>query len=130
MGQKPQISIDTDILIKVFRGDKRKKKILDDNSGKIAVSIITCFERPSGLKIKQRIINLNQKIKAYDVIHLYEAISRKAFKIFQKYIAVNNLAPADALAVSTAITTGLQFVTDNNKDFNFIKKLQLFEQNN
>ena len=83
MGQKPQISIDTDILIKVFRGDKRKKNFLDDNSGKIAVSIITCFERPSGLKIKQRIINLNQKIKAYDVIHLYEAISRKAFKIFQ-----------------------------------------------
>ncbi len=129
MGPKPQILIDTDILIKVFRGDNQKKKILDNNSGKLAVSIITYFELLSGLKTKQRIIDLNKQMKAYDVIHLSEAISQKAFKIFQKYIAVYNMAPADALIASTAIENGLQLLTDNNKDFNFIKELQLFEQN-
>ena len=83
MGQKPQILVDTDILIKVFRGDKKKKKILDTNKGKLAVSIITYFELLAGLKTKHRIIDLNKQMRAYVVIHLSEAISQKAFSIFQ-----------------------------------------------
>lgn len=129
MGQKPQILVDTDVLIKVFRGDKAKKRILDTNKGELAVSIITYFELLSGLKNKQRVIDLNKQMMAYVVIHLSEAISQKAFSIFQKYITAHKLGIADALIAATVIENGLQLLTDNTEDFLFIKELQLFKQN-
>lgn len=129
MGQKPQILVDTDILIKLFRGDKKIKKILDDHEGKLAVSIVTYFELLTGLKTKQRIIDLNKQMRAYEVIHLSEAISKKSFIIFQKYITTHHLFPADTLIAATAIENGLHLLTANVQDFVFIKELQLFEQN-
>ncbi|MEP7144267.1 MAG: PIN domain-containing protein [Ferruginibacter sp.] len=128
MGQKPQILVDTDILIKVFRGDKKKKKILDDHKGKLAVSIITYFELLNGLKTKQRIIDLTKQMRAYAVMHHSEDISQRAFSVFQKYITTHNLLAADTLIASTAIENGLHLQTDNSEDFLFNKELQLFEQ--
>ena len=61
MEQKPQILVDTDILIKVFRGDSKKRKLLDANKGKLAISIVTYLELLGGLKTKQRIIDLTNK---------------------------------------------------------------------
>ena len=43
MAKAKQILVDTDVLIKVFRGDAAKKKILDDNKGRLSVSVITYF---------------------------------------------------------------------------------------
>jgi len=129
MGQKPQILVDTDILIKLFRGDKKIKKILDTHKGKIAVSIVTYFELLTGLKTKQRIIDLNKQMRAYEVVHLSEAISKKSFLIFQKYITIHHLFPADILIAATAIENELYLLTSNVQDFVFIKELQLFEQN-
>ncbi|MBC7890493.1 MAG: type II toxin-antitoxin system VapC family toxin [Ferruginibacter sp.] len=129
MGQKPQILVVTDILIMVFRGDKKNKKILDENTGKLAVSNITYFELLAGLKTKQRIIDFNKQMRAYIVIHLSEAISRQTFSIFKKYTTTHQLLPADALIASTAIENGLQLLTNNSEDFLFIKELQLFKQN-
>ena len=117
MGKKPQILVDTDILIKIFRGDKKKRKILDDNKGKLAITIITYVELLTGLKIKQRVIELNKKMRAYVVIHLSETISQKTQSIFQKYTTAHNLLPADALIASTGIVNGLPLLTFNTKDF-------------
>ncbi len=129
MGQKPQILVDTDILIKLFRGDKKIKILMDTHEGSLAVSIVTYFELLTGLKTKQRIIDLNKQMRAYEVIHLSELISKKSLSIFQKYITTHHLFPADTLIAATAIENGLHLLTDNAQDFAFIKELQLFEQN-
>ena len=90
MAKAKQILVDTDVLIKVFRGDAGKKKILDDNKVRLSVSVITYFELLSGLKTRQRIIDLNKQMKAYNLIHLSEKISTKSLALYQKYLTSNN----------------------------------------
>lgn len=126
MAKAKQILVDTDILIKVFRGDSKKKKILDDNKGNLSVSVITYFELLSGLKTRQRIIDLNKQMKAYSIIHLSEKISIKSLALYQKYLTANSISLPDALIASTAIINGLELLTDNHKDFKFVKELTLF----
>ena len=128
MGQKPQILVDTDILIKTFRGDSKKRKLLNANKGKLAISIVTYLELLSGLKTKQRIIDLNKQMNAYTVVHISENISQKSLSLFQKYISKHSLSPADTLIASTAIINRLELFTDNIEDYIFIKELKLFKQ--
>ncbi|MBL7702087.1 MAG: type II toxin-antitoxin system VapC family toxin [Ferruginibacter sp.] len=127
MAKAKQILVDTDILIKVFRGDAEKKKILDDNKGSLSISIITYLELLSGLKSRRRIIDLNKQMKAYNIIHLSEKISIKSLALYQKYLILNNISLPDALIASTAIINGMVLMTDNQKDFKFIKELSLFK---
>jgi len=126
MAKAKQILVDTDVLIKVFRGDAEKKKILDDNKGRLSVSVITYFELLSGLKTRQRIIDLNKQMKAYDIIHLSEKISIKSLALYQKYLTSNKIGLPDSMIASTAIINDLALLTDNKKDFKFIKELTLF----
>ena len=128
MGQKPQILVDTDILIKTFRGDSKKRKLLNANKGKLAISIVTYLELLSGLKTKQRIIDLNKQMNAYTVVHISENISQKSLSLFQKCISKHSLSPADTLIASTAIINRLELFTDNIEDYIFIKELKLFKQ--
>ena len=127
MAKAKQILVDTDILIKVFRGDTKKKKILDDNKGNLSISVITYFELLSGLKTRQRIIDLNKQMKAYNIIHLSERISIKSLVLYQKYLTANNIGLPDALIASTAIINNLELLTDNYQDFKFIKELTIFK---
>ena len=127
MAKTKQILVDTDVLIKVFRGDAEKKKILDDNKGWLSVSVITYFELLSGLKTRQRIIDLNKQMKAYNLIHLSEKISIKSLALYQKYLTSNNLGLPDAMIAATAIIHDFVILTDNQKDFKFIKELSLFK---
>lgn len=122
-----KILVDTDILIKVFRGDSQKKKILDNNRGTLSISVITYFELLSGLKTRQRIIDLNKQMKAYEIIHLSEKISKKSLLLYQKYLTNKNLGLPDALIASTAIIHNIQLLTDNKKDYDFIKELSFYK---
>ena len=127
MAKAKQILVDTDVLIKVFRGDVKKKKILDDNKDNLSISIITYFELLSGLKTRRRIIDLNKQMKAYNIIHLSEKISIKSLTLYQKYLTANNVSLPDALIASTAIINELELLTDNYQDFKFIKELTIFK---
>ena len=66
-------------------------------------------------------------MKAYNLIHLSEKISTKSLALYQKYLTSNNIGLADAIIASTAITNDLVLMTDNQKDFEFIKELTLFK---
>jgi predicted nucleic acid-binding protein len=85
MGQKPQILVDTDILIKVYRGHSLHKASLDKQTGNLAISAITYFELFFGVKTRRRIIDLSKQMRAYHLIHLSEAISVKTLEILNKY---------------------------------------------
>lgn len=120
MGQKPQILVDTDIIIKAIRGNKQFQFFLLNNEN-LSISMITYLELSSGLKTRQRLIDLNKQIKAYTVYYLNEAISKIALKLIQKYTITNHLFPQDALIAATALHFRISLFTDNKKDFEFIK---------
>ena len=70
MAQKKIIVVDTDILIKVYRGDEVKKKQLDKLKGNVAISIITALELMQGIKSRRRLFELHKQLKAFQLIHM------------------------------------------------------------
>ena len=127
MGQKPQILIDTDILIKVFRGNGFHKSFLDKEENNLAISSVTYIELLSGLKTRSRIIELNKQMRAYQLLHILKTISIKSLEIVVKYTSSNSIRIADSLIAATAIVNNLRFFTDNKKDYDFIKGLRFYQ---
>ncbi len=127
MGQKPQILVDTDILIKVFRGNTSHKKTLDKEENNLAISSVTFLELLFGLKSKRRVIDLKKQIRAYQLIHISEAISVKAIEIVSTYTTTTSIKTADTLIAATALKNNLKLYTDNVSDFDFIKGLKLYK---
>lgn len=126
MGQKPQILIDTDILIKVYRGHALHKASLDKEENNLAISSVTYLELLFGLKTRNRVIELNKQMRAYHLYHISEAISIKALELVNKYITSTSIKTADALIAATAIINNLKLFTDNVQDFNLITELELY----
>ncbi len=127
MGQKPQILVDTDILIKVFRGNTSHKKTLDKEENNLAISSVTFLELLFGLKTKRRVIDLKKQVRAYHLIHISEAISVKAIEIVSTYTTMASIKTADTLIAATALINNLKLYTDNVSDFDFIKGLKLYK---
>lgn len=53
MGKKTEVIIDTDILIKIYRGDKEHKRILQELSSDLIISCITQMELLIGCNNKR-----------------------------------------------------------------------------
>lgn len=128
MGQKPQILVDADILIKVYRGDAFYKMSLDREEGNLTIFSVTYLDLLVGLKTRNRVIDLNKQIRAYKLTHISEVISTKALEIVNKYISSHSIKAADALIAATAIINNLRLFTDNKRDFDFIKGLRFFNK--
>jgi len=127
MGQKSQILVDTDIIIKVYRGHKEHAATFEEEKGKLAVSSITYIELLYGLKSRSRIVDLHKQMKAFHLIHLSEAISQTALDTVNKYGVSNSIKPADSIIAATALAFNFQLFTDNKKDFSFITELRFYE---
>ncbi len=65
MGQKRKLLVDTDILIKVYRGHTSHRTVLNKEKNNLSVSSVTYLELLYGLKTRRRIIDLNKQMKAY-----------------------------------------------------------------
>jgi hypothetical protein len=127
MGQKSQILVDTDIIIKVYRGHKDYKHAFEKEKSNLAVSAITYLELLYGLKTRRRIIDLHKQMKAFNIIQLSESISLKGLEIANKHGVSNSIKPADALIAATALVMNLLIFTDNQQDFNFIKDIRFYK---
>lgn len=126
MGQKPQILVDTDILIKTFRGYRPHKTVLDNLKGSVVISVVSYYELMFGLKTRQRIIDLNKQMRAYTLVHINESISIKSLKLLQQYTVSHNLKLPDAFIASTALLGNYQLFTNNKKDFDCIRVISFY----
>ena len=117
MGQKSQVLVDTDILIKVFRGHTGHRIILESEKGNLSISSV---------KTRARVIDLHKQMKAYRLLHLSEAVSQKSLELLNKYGIKNSMRPGDALIAATSIVHHLLLFTDNKQDFDFIKAIRLY----
>jgi predicted nucleic acid-binding protein len=98
MGEKSEVIIDTDILIKIYRGNKEHKRVLEAISQNLIIFCITKMELLVGC--------INNIIKKYSFSH--------------------KMSVADTLIAATAFSYSLELFTDNKKHFNFIEGLTLF----
>lgn len=126
MAQSSRILVDTDILIKIYRGNSDKQKILLPVQNKLAISVITAIELMSGAKNKKKQYEVAKTIKAYFLIDLSFNIGTRAYNLIKKYTLQNSLGVADALIAASAIEYNFPLYADNISDYKFIKELQLY----
>ncbi len=111
--------METDILIKVYRGDKTKREQLEKLSGKVALSIITVLELMQGVNTKKKLFELYKQLKAFEIIHLTIEVSELSYKLFKKYSVVHKVRIQDVLVASTAIVNNMNCSQTIRKIINF-----------
>ena len=127
MGKKKIVLVDTDIFIKVFRGDAKHKSNLDKLEGKIGISIISVLELFQGAKSLKKKYELDKQLKAYQIINVDEKNSEASLLLCKKYLPKKNIFPPDCLIASTALSHNLELYTDNKSDFNFIDGIKFYK---
>lgn len=127
MGKKKIVLVDTDILIKTFRGDKNHRENLNSLKGSIAISTVTVLELYQGAKSKTHFYELEKQLRAYYILHLSEDVSIIACTLMKKYGSKFPLFPPDCLIAATALHHGLPIYTDNVQDFEFIDTLNFYK---
>lgn len=120
--------VDTDILIKSYRGDKNKQNNLKYLEGKYCISVITACELLNGAKNIHQLGEFNKALRYYNLVLIDEKISDKAFTLFKKYSFINDMKISDSFIAATAICHDLFLSTDNKKDFNFIKEIKFYKE--
>ncbi|MCW3109488.1 MAG: type toxin-antitoxin system VapC family toxin [Segetibacter sp.] len=133
MAKNPGIIVDTDItdiIIKIFRGDKEKREVLQPIQDELALSVITAMELMNGAKSRKKEFEVSKAIKAYFLLPLTNSIGAKAFALIKRFHINYSISIADALIAATAIDNNLPRYTDNLSDYSFITELQLFKPNN
>jgi predicted nucleic acid-binding protein len=121
------ILLDTCVFIKAFRKDKEALKIITDFKSRAAYSDITRLELLFGAATIAKKNAVNSILATYYSISLSPAISKMAVKIMEKHISgQRSISIPDCLIAATSIVTGFKLLTFNNKDFNFIDDIDLF----
>ena len=122
------VLVDTDILIKAYRGDKKKEVNLKKLEGKYQISVINACELINGAKkVKQR-REFIKVLQHYFVALINDKISQQAFSLYKKYSFKNDLKISDSFIAATAISNDLFLYTDNKKDFEFIDEIKFYKE--
>lgn len=123
-----KVIVDSDILIKSYRGELikiRNLKLLKDS---YCISVISAIELIAGAKNIKQFTELNKVLKAYSILQLDESISKRAFQIFKKYILSNQPKLYDCLIAASALEKSILLYTDNKKDFDFIEGIKFYKE--
>jgi tRNA(fMet)-specific endonuclease VapC len=128
MGKK-KILIDTDIIIKIYRGNSEKKKEVNPIRTQLAISEITAIELLLGCNSRKKQFDIKKNLKAYQLFPLTEEIGDTALKLVFKYSVNHSIHVPDLLIASTAIQAGIPLFTDNKHHFDFIEELVLYDAN-
>ena len=126
MGEKSAVIIDTDILIKIYRGNKEHKHVLQDLSPKLIISCITQMELLIGCNNKKMQDEVEENLQSYKILLLNAQIISIANEIIKKYSFSHKMSVADNFIAATALFYSLELYTDDKKHFDFIEDLTLF----
>ncbi len=123
----PAVLIDTDILIDAGRGIQQALDCLDnyEAQGTLAISVITELELIVGCQNKRELQKLEKFLRRFEIKMLNGQASNITVDLIKQYRLSHGLLIPDALIAATAITFQLPLLTKNQRDFRFIRGLQL-----
>lgn len=108
------VLVDSNIIIYYLSGDEKAVEFIQQNKGKMAVSIITVMEVLSKNDDEKRLLRVERFLrKNFSWLGVNEAIILKSASVRR----IKKTKSADALIVATALTYNLALVTRNLKDF-------------
>ena len=122
------VLVDTDILIKAYRGDKIKIANLKKLKDKYSISVITACELLAGAKNLNQRAEMNKLLQVYSISAVNEKVSGLALRLYQKYSIKNRLQISDTFIAATALNNNLLIYTDNKPDFNFIDGVRFYSE--
>ena len=122
-----KILIDTDIIIDVIRANVKAVTFLEntEKNNTLALSELTIMELVVGCRNKNEQNRLRKFLHRFEIIGLSETIGKKAIELLEKYYLSHHLLIPDALIASTSLILNTPSVTKNQKDYFFIKELNL-----
>ena len=121
------IVVDTDVLIDAGHGISEAVTCLEqvEQHAKLAISSITQMELIVGCRNKTELRSLEHFLSRFQVLGLNEQISDAAVDLLRRYRLSHGLLIADALIAATALSSGIPFVSKNERDYRFIAGLRL-----
>jgi predicted nucleic acid-binding protein len=119
--------VDSDILINVARGDAEAINCLSrlEKTSVLAISVVTQMELIVGCRNKTELRDLEKFMKRFQILQITDQISDYAASLLKQYFLSHGLLIADGLIAATAIVHNEEFITKNQRDFRFIKDLNL-----
>lgn len=85
------------------------------------------MELYQGMRNKQELQEMRQRIGFYDIIHLDSSISERAISLISEFRLKHHLQIPDAIIGACAIEHNIELFTYNVKDFSFMPDLKLFK---
>lgn len=79
-----------------------------------------------GMLDKKDMLNMQRKIKQYNVLHFNDAVSNLSIELINKYKLSHNLEIPDAIIGAMSVVYNLELFTYNTKDFKFIPGIKLY----
>ncbi|MEO8821107.1 MAG: PIN domain-containing protein [Ginsengibacter sp.] len=123
------VLIDTDILIKAYRGNEIKQINLKYLKDKYCISVITACELITGAKNIKQHKEFIKVLRSYQIALVDDKISEQAFSLFKKYSSKNDMKISDSFIAATAIIHDLFLYTDNKKTSILLKGLNSTKKN-
>lgn len=121
------VAVDTDVLIDAARSVSEAVTCLErvEQNATLAISAITEMELIVGCRNKAELRSLEQFLARFRVLPLNEQVSDTAVDLLRRYRLSHGLLIADALIAATALSSGIPFVSKNERDYRFIAGLRL-----
>lgn len=123
-----KVIIDTDILIKAYRGDSIKIKNLKLLKSSYCISVMSAIELIAGSKNIKQYASFNKVLKVYPIVHSDETISKIAFNLYKNYVLSHRPKLFDCLIAATALEKKLLIYTDNKKDSDFFEGIKFYKE--
>ena len=113
---------DTNVFSKVFKGDPKVTKFIENLEAVIDTTIyIECLQ---GSKLNQEKRIIKKVLDNFPLLPITPKISELAIELIDRYSNSHGLLLADALIAATALENDLTIVTYNIDDFKFIGGLK------
>jgi len=121
------IVVDTDILIDAGRGVNEAVTCLQglEKQSPLAVSVVTEMELFVGCRNKAELQQVEKFLKRFIHLKLSEIVSDTAINLLRQYRLSHGLLIADSLIAATALAFDMEFITKNQRDYQFIVGLKL-----
>ena len=123
------VVIDTDILIDFGRDRKDAVQTMEllEKNYQLTTSVITAMELYSGCRSKKDIKKVEELIADLHIRLVSKSISERAYDLMKKFRSSHGVEINDMLIAATAIETGAKMISKNQKHYQFLPGLNLFE---
>lgn len=116
------VLLDTNVLIKIWRGDELLEKEVDRLNCAIDTTVYLEFLQGAN---KNQLTKTELFLKRFTLIPFAPGITFRAIKLIKKHSHANGLRMPDALIAAASLENDLPLLTLNTKHFVFVEGIKL-----